>query len=139
MEVKCNYCGSTQVRKKGITGNGSYRYFCDNPECEHKTFTAGGNVTIKAKKAKIGMSVQDFREKFDVEFIVEKTLAALDREVIYEKSDIYKLTGLRAGFPGLAATLEDKKFQEYKGRVGGRDYFSHPDTIKELTETAILQ
>ena len=134
--MECPYCHTESNRRKDTN-----RYFCMNPECTHQTFTVGlkaHSKTITKPTSKIGMSVKDFRERFDVEYIVDKTLKALDQTIIYEKSDLYKLTGLRAGYPGLAATLEDKKFSEYKGRVGGKDYFSHPDTIKELIETAIL-
>ena len=132
--MKCPYCNSEKTYKNG-SANGVQQYKCTN--CGK--YFRGSSLSQPSKISKIGMSVKDFREKFDVEYIVDKTLKTLDRSTIYEKSDIYKLTGLRAGYPGLAATLEDKKFQDYRGRVGGKDYFSHPDTIKELIETAILQ
>ena len=132
--MECPKCKSNSY--KDGTFKGVQKYRCKNPSCK---FNFRDTTVVVVKKTKLGMSLNDFRDKFDVEFIVDKTLKALVPDVVYEKQDIYKLTGLRAGFPGLSATLEDKKFEQYRGRIGGRDYFSHPDTIKELINNAILQ
>jgi uncharacterized C2H2 Zn-finger protein len=139
--MRCPRCNNDKIYKDGKDRNGIQKYKC--PKCG-KYFnenTAGKESAPNPlpDKSKVGMSLNDFRSKFDVEFIVEKTLSELKKDVIYEKNDVYKLTGLRAGYPGLSATLEDKKFSQYRGRTGGKDYFSHPDTIKQLIEEAILQ
>jgi hypothetical protein len=139
--MRCPKCGSARKYSDGETKKGVKRFRCLDCGKYYNENTAGKESAPNPlpDKSKVGMSLNDFRSKFDVEFIVEKTLSELKKDVIYEKNDVYKLTGLRAGYPGLSATLEDKKFSQYRGRTGGKDYFSHPDTIKQLIEEAILQ
>jgi transposase-like protein len=38
VEVKCPYCGSTNVSKHGVSESGIQRYNCKNKECEINTF-----------------------------------------------------------------------------------------------------
>jgi len=141
--MKCPRCENDKIYKDGKDTNGTQKYRC--PKCgkcfNENTGLKEGDPTEPVPPgaaSRIGMSLNDFRAKYDVEFIVEKTLRNLKKDVIYEQGDVYKLTGLRAGYPGLKATLEDNKFSQYRGRTGGSNYYSHPDTIKELVNDTIL-
>ena len=93
-------------------------------------------VLLKTNKPAVGISLDEFRSKFDVDFIVKETVDKLDPNVIYEKNDIIKLSGLRPGYPGLSATIEAQK--NYYGKIGSTLYFSHPRTIEELKSQAKL-
>lgn len=132
--MDCPLCGS-KSHKNGFE-NGIQKYHCTNELCTKRNFTDNTNPLSGVVKSKVGMSLNEFRERHDVDYIVAKTLAKLDRNMIYEKSDICKLTGLRAGYPGLSQTIEDAK--AYYGKVASTLYFSHPDTITELKEQAKL-
>jgi len=123
----CKRCNSDKVHKNGHTKSGKQKYKC---ECGYN-FEEGMKV-----KNKVGMSLEEFRERHDVDYIVQKTLDTLDPGIIYEKNDICKLTGLRPGYPGLAPTIEAAK--SYYGKVGSNMYFSHPDTIMQLKDDAKL-
>ena len=130
--MTCPKCGSDAYRN-GTDRDGSQKYRCKS--CKYNFRDSTSDVPVRSA-AKIGMSLNEFREKFDVDYIVEKTLAKLDPNIIYEKNDIYKLTGLRPGYPGLSQTIENQKL--YFGKVGSTMYFSHPDTIKKLKNEAKL-
>ena len=129
----CPRCNSEKTHKNGKDQKGMQKYKCSCGYNFDEGIAAKNDPVVKHK---IGMSLNDFREKFDVDFIVQKTLSGLDPEIIYEKNDIIKLTGLRPGYPGLSPTIEAAK--DYYGKVGSTMYFSHKDTILNLKNDAKL-
>lgn len=131
--MNCTKCNGKTHRNGIEQPSGKQKYHCT--EC-HYNFTTPVNGEVKPTKSKIGMTLNEFRDKHDVDHIVQKTLDKLNPNTIYEKSDICKLTGLRPGYPGLSQTIEDQK--KYYGKVGSTMYFSHPDTIAELKDQAKL-
>jgi len=134
--MKCEKCSSENVGVHDRTASkDQIRVKCR--KCGHTWLIPKSEDPVaKTVNPKVGMSLNSFREKFDVEFIVDKTLKDLDPDTIYEKNDIIKLTGLRHGYPGLTPTIEGQK--EYYGKVGSNMYFSHPDTIADLKNQAKL-
>lgn len=134
--MKCKKCGSERVHKNGVDARtGKQQYRCR--ECgSSKLPIMDDSEETPSKRPSVGMTLSEFRSKHDVDFIVKRTLSQLDKNMIYEKSDICKLTGLRAGYPGLSQTIDDQK--KYYGKVGSNMYFSHPDTIAELKDQAKL-
>ena len=124
--MECPKC-SSKVTKNG-TDLGRQKYRCT--ACKHSFVDHSSSIV----KHKVGMSLDEFKERFDVDYIVQKTLDKLEANMIYEENEVKKLTGLRPGFPGLTDTLKAAK--EYQGRAGGSVYFSHPDTIKRLKDDA---
>jgi len=140
MELKCKKCGSDRVGVHDKNSSKStMRVKCR--DCGH-----GWNIqkeTVEPvprqtnlQKPKIGMTLDQFRSRHDTDFIVENTLKKLDPDLIYEKQDIYKLCGISASTPGLSGSIESRP--EYFGKIGGKLYFSHPDTIAELKRNAKL-
>jgi len=127
--MKCKNCDSEKTHKDGRDAStGKQVYKCR--DCG-KTFTDTTQV-----KPKLGMTLDQFRDKHDVEHIVTKTLELLSGDLVYEKNDVIKLSGLSHGTPGMTAILESKS--QFYGKIGGKIYFSHPDTIKMLKEQAKL-
>lgn len=128
--MECTKCNSA-MHKNGVAASGNQQWRC--PQCGH-------NFTEQKKNqptiSKVGMSLTEFREKHDVEFIIDKTLIGLDRKMIYEKGDVIKLSKLSAGTPGISTVLDSRS--EYYGKISGRIYFSHPSTIAELKEQGKL-
>jgi len=135
--MKCKQCGSERLHKNGTDyRSGVQQYRCADCGSAKQPIMEAESDSTPSRKPTIGMTLNDFRSKHDVDFIVKRTLSQLDRNMIYEKSDVVKLTGLRAGYPGLSQTIDDQK--KYYGKVGSNMYFSHPDTITELKDQAKL-
>ena len=133
--MECPLCKS-KSHKNGFE-KGVQKYYCSNPNCTKRNFTEKDlNGKAVPLKAKIGMTLNEFRDKHDIEHIVNKTLKKLSPNLIYEKNDIVKLAGLGHSAPGLGTVLES--MSEYYGKAGSKIYYSHPDTIRELKEQAKL-
>ena len=111
-------------------GTGVQQYQCRTCMKYFNHNRADKSEPVMEKKSQIGMTLEQFRQKHDVDYIVEKTLKQLSKGMIYEKTDVTKLTGLRSGYPGLSAALENAT--EYKGKAGGTGYWGHPETINQL-------
>jgi hypothetical protein len=131
--MNCKRCGA-ETYKNGKTKEGKQKYKCKGCGYNFEEGVIPRNETVTPKR--IGMTIADFRQKHDVDYIVEKTLNKLDKGIVYEKNDIVALSGLRAGYPGLSAALENATV--HKGRAGGVNYWGHPDTIEELKRQAIM-
>jgi len=138
--MKCVDCGSEKVHFNGKKRN-RQQYRCS--ACGSTKVPEGAKShTPEPRKAdiikpRVGMSLNDFRSKYDVDYILRDTLAKLDRDTIYEKSDVYQMTGLSPSYPGLGHAMEAA--DKYYVRVGGRVLYSHPDTIKMLKDTAKMK
>ena len=129
-KMKCTHCSSDNTQKYGKEPNtGKQRYKCT--DCG-KQFTPDS----KLSKPKVGISLSEFRDKHDVEYIISKTLDQLEKTLVYEKADLIKLSGLPYSAQGLSTILESKT--AYYGKISGKVYYSHPDTIKMLKDDAKL-
>jgi len=129
--MKCPKCKSEKVHKNGRREN-KQQYRCT--DCGSYFFEVDGEV--KMKTPGIGTPLDKWKEKYDVDFIVEKVMNGLDPDMMYEKTDIYKLTGLTPSFPGLSPAID--AYVSHFGKVGGKQHFSHPDTIKFYKEKGRL-
>lgn len=92
--------------------------------------------TNSKQKKSVGISIDEFRQKHDLDFILTQVLENLDPDLVYEKADVIKLTGLRVGYPGLSNALEAAS--EYMGRAGGVNYWGARETIKKLKDETIM-
>jgi len=133
--MNCKKCKS-DCNKAG-TKDGKQWYKCKNEDCKYEFWE--GSV-IRNSSAKVGMSLGEFKAKYDTEFIVKerlgKAMSGLSRNLIYEKADIVKLAGLPASYPGFKDTLDS--YDDHQGRTSSKTFYAHPDTIKELKELAKL-
>jgi len=132
--MECPKC-KHNAHKNGRDEHGTQKYRCSKCKCN---FTENSSTATNEPppKVKIGMTLNEFRDKHDIEHIVNKTLKKLRPDLIYEKNDIVKLAALNYSAPGLGTVLESKT--EYYGKAGSKIYYSHPDTIKALKEQAKL-
>ena len=133
--MNCPHCNSEKTHKNGFDGE-VQQYKCTNCGKYFRDTSSQKSIV----KTKIGMTLQDFTEKFDTEFIVndrvKKAMSQLDSGVIYEKTDIAKLSGLPTSYPGFSDTLES--YSDHQGRTRSKTFYSHPDTIRELKMKAKL-
>lgn len=133
--MKCKKCGSTELQKYGFK-NGKQRYVCK--VCGSQSAPVMDNEPVIEKKIVngIGMPLEKWKEKYDVDFIVQQTMRKLQKEFMYEKSDVYKLTGLSPSTPGLSAAID--AYTDHYGKAGGKQHFSHPDTINHYKQKGRL-
>lgn len=128
-EIECNKCGSVNYMKYGKV-RGRQRYKCN--DCKHE-FLSNSQVKNEPMVNKIGITLNEFRERHDLNFIVSKAFQQLDKNHLYEKADITKLCNLRPGYPGLNDVLEQNKdFARFRGKVAGKNYWGHPEVIQQL-------
>ncbi len=132
--MDCPKCKTENTHKNGkAVKSGKQKYRCN--DCGYN-FEDGVAPKQIISKTKVGMTLDEFRNKHDIEHIITKTLDKLDKNLVYEKADLIKLSGLPYSAQGLGTILEAKN--EYYGKTGGKVYYSHPDTIKILKAHAKL-
>jgi len=133
--MKCVDCGSTHIIKNGIK-NGRQQYKCR--DCKSCKTPIDADQVIKPKLQKMGISIDEFRKRHDVQFILSQVFEKLEDDIFYEKSDILKMTGLRPGYPGMSTILESADFKKYSGRAGGQTYYAKPELIERMKNDGIL-
>jgi len=141
--MECLTCGSDCTRN-GTERDGTQKWTCKNTECTKRYFTDKdvGVTTDKpgTSKPKVGMSMNEFKKKYDTDYIVNtrvsKVMGQLSKNLIYEKSDVVKLTQLSNSYPGLSDKLAE--FEDQQGRTNSRTFYGHPETIAQLKEQAKL-
>ena len=127
--MNCPNCNSEKVHKNGKhPATGKQKFRCTQCGKEFNEDTGG------EAKPKVGMTLDQFRSKHDVDYILDKALKSLEKDMIYEKSDVLKIANLSPSYPGVTAVLEAAS--SYYGKISQRMYFSHPDTISELKKHA---
>lgn len=150
-KVVCNRCNNDDLQRYGHD-KGKQRYYCKNCHYEGIVGTQFRLVSLDEKttiekvikkqamnKPKIGISLSEFRNRHDLNHIVGGVLSKLNGDTLYEKDDIVKLCGLRPGYPGLTATLEEnKEFNKYRGRVASKTYWGAPHIIENLKQEGLL-
>ena len=73
--MKCPKCGSTEYFKDGKEpGTVMQRFKCKDCGRAYNENTALKSETIMEKKSTVGMTIEQFRQKHDVNYIVKKTL-----------------------------------------------------------------
>ena len=85
---------------------------------------------------KLSLATDDLKEYKPIQYIIGKTLSQLSKDMIYEKNDLVKMSGLPYSAQGLSTILESRS--AYYGKISGKIYYSHPDTIKMLKDQAKL-
>ena len=116
MNPKCPKCDSdSHKHEKTLKGQ---RYKCI--ECNH-TFVG------EAPKSTIGTPIDQWQDEYDVDIIVKRVMDSLDKDMMYERNDIYTLCKKSASYPGLGRAIDS--FTSQFGKAGGKQFFSHPVTI----------
>jgi len=143
--MNCPKCNGSRLQKNGTTdppGN-KQKYKC--AECGFR-FTLGSQaetkqkqVFIKSKHKMVGLSIDDFRKKNDVVYILSLVPPKFEDEMIYEKSDIINLAKLSPGFPGINTVLESEEWKQYSGRAGSKTWYAKSELITKLKSEGIMR
>ena len=135
--MECLKCKGKTHKNGFEVGNGLQKYKC--VDCGYN-FNEGQTEPQVTEKPQVGMSLGEFKSKYDTDFIVNdrlgKVIRQLSKNMIYEKADIVKLAGLPASYPGFKDVLDS--FHENQGRTNSKIFYSHSDTIAELKRQAKL-
>ena len=79
--MNCKKCNSEKTYKNGkAMKSGKQKYHCN--DCGYNF--EDGSVLRESSKPKVGMSLDEFRDKHDVEYIIGKTLSQLSKDMIYQ-------------------------------------------------------
>lgn len=141
--VKCNECGSTNVRKEGRTSYGKQKYKCKDCGRQGVDFTEDETKNIIMTKSectdKKGLSLQQLREKYDVMTIIRNGCKQLQKDDIITLSEFKS----RLNLPGNVSHREAffaPEFEQYRGKISNDDIrWSHPVTITLAKEEKLLK
>jgi len=129
--MDCKRCGKPAGKNGKDPRTNQQKY-----KCNHCGYNFREDSPVVQSKPTIGMPLEKWQEKYDVDFIVENVMKSLDKSVMYEKADLYKLSGLTPSYPGLSAAIDS--YTNHYGKAGGKQFFSHPDTIQHYKQKGRL-
>lgn len=114
-----------------------YRYIHSNAKPHPITFIQSQNQ-ITMQKQCVGISEREFREKYDLPYIIKQQADKLEKGVYLTESEFVVKCKIRAGW-SYRSVLDHPDFKIYRGRArDGIIYWSHPDSIKEKKEMTFL-
>lgn len=152
---RCYYCGSDRFHKNGHSREGKRMYRCR--ECG-KNFTwpptertltlavngvynkigpQGGGKKEKSKNqaTTMGISISEFRLKYDVRSIVGQAVKHLEKGRMLTQQEFVRRYNIRGAYRDI---LEGPEFKQYRGKVSGTVYWGHPDDIAQLKNEGLL-
>ena len=133
--MNCPKCGSRAMKNGFRSGHQQYR--CSNKACRH---FFRENSSSKPNKTKMGISTEEFRKKNDVVYILSKVFnEMLEDDMLYEKSDVIKMSSLSPGYPGIGTVLDSEEFKKFRGRAGSVNYWAKVNLITKLKEEGIMR
>jgi len=91
---------------------------------------------ICSNQQKIGMSEEELRNRYDVRVIVQQAIDKLQQGIYLEEPEFIRMH-LR-GLTNFRHIIDHPDMVKYKGRVGGKTYWSHPSSILKMKEEGIL-
>ena len=134
--MNCPKCNSVNIIRNGFD-KGRQRYKCK--DCKKRFWDT---KVSKSKNKTMGISINDFRKKHDVVYILSQVFAdieASEESVLYEKSDIIKMANISPGYPGISTVLDSENFKKHRGRAGSTDYWSKVKIIDELKKEGVMR
>lgn len=148
MKLKCPKCGSERVGANDRkVKQGQVRMKCKEPECKTVWFVPESEAPRPRGEAEVikfnGITGDELKARHHMETIVQNTLDSLpydEKGIFFTYQQIVEMTGLPLSKPGLKDFIHSKT--DYYGKTydgNNKEYFSHPDTIKEFKETRALR
>ena len=116
-------------------GERKQKYKCS--KCGYETKQGEIIETIVSEQKIAGITEEQFRAKFDLNFIVSKKCKELQKGIYLSMSEFIKLCGITPG-SGYRQVLEHPDFDNYRGKIRGDIYWSHPESITKMKTEGIL-
>ena len=133
----CKRCESRMVKNGTYMKNGERRQKYKCSKCGYETKQGETIETIVSEQKIAGITEEQFRAKFDLNFIVGKKCKELQKGIYLSMSEFIKLCGITPG-SGYRQVLEHPDFDSYRGRIRGEIYWSHPESITKMKTEGIL-
>lgn len=135
--MDCKRCGGLMNKNGTFLKNGERRQKYKCSKCGYETKQGEIIETIVSEQKIAGITEEQFRAKFDLNFIVSKKCKELQRGIFLSMSEFIKLCGITPG-SGYRQVLEHPDFDNYRGRIRGDTYWSHPESITKMKTEGIL-
>ncbi len=133
----CKRCEGRMVKNGTYMKNGERRQKYKCSKCGYETKQGETIETIVSEQKIAGITEEQFRAKFDLNFIVGKKCKELQKGIYLSMSEFIKLCGITPG-SGYRQVLEHPDFDSYRGRIRGEIYWSHPESITKMKTEGIL-
>ena len=135
--MDCKRCGGLMNKNGTFLKNGERRQKYKCSKCGYETKQGEIIETIVSEQKIAGITEEQFRAKFDLNFIVSKKCKELQKGIYLSMSEFIKLCGITPG-SGYRQVLEHPDFDTYRGRIRGDIYWSHPESISKMKTEGIL-
>ena len=134
----CKRCEGQMVKNGTFLKKGERKQKYKCSKCGYET-RLGDTVEVAEKPAEkiAGITEEQFRAKFVLNFIVGKKCKELQKGIYLSMSEFIKLCGITPG-SGYRQVLEHPDFDSYRGRIRGDIYWSHPESISKMKTEGIL-
>lgn len=136
--MNCKRCGSSMNKNGTVGKNGAriQKYKCKKCGYEMRELNEVLVMEEPAQKQS-GLTEEQFRAKFDLTFIVKKKCLDLQKGIFLSMGEFIKTCGIMPG-SGYRQILDHPDFENYRGRVRGDTYWSHPESISKMKTEGIL-
>lgn len=129
--MECSICGGKLV--KNGKKNGRQRYYCRT--CRKEFLDINKETIIPEKTA--GITEDQFRAKFDLRYIVDNKCKELKEGMFLSMGEFIRFCCISAT-PGYRDVLLHTDFDQYRGKIRGDFYWSHPKSITKMKNEGIL-
>ena len=135
--LKCANCGSDNLMKNGTHKGGRQKYKCR--DCGSEKAPIGPGQVLKPKTKNMGISVDEFMRKNDVETQMREAVKKLVKGTLFKRAQCVDEFGI-SKTTGYVDVLNADEFAQYRGNVtSDQQYFGHPEDIKMLKEKRLLK
>ena len=137
--MDCKRCGGLMNKNGTFLKNGERRqkYKCSKCGYEIRQMDEVLEIAEEPVQKSAGLTEEQFRAKFDLTFIVKKKCLELQKGIFLTMGEFIKLCGITPG-SGYRQVLEHPDFDNYRGRIRGDIYWSHPESITKMKTEGIL-
>lgn len=136
--MDCPYCKSKNIVKNGSEkrSDGSRQQVLKCKDCK-KSFRPGAVSVPEVTIQKVGLTEQELRKKYDLNYKVDAGVNNLQPGVFLTDFEFVKNCGIMYN-GGYRIILDSGKYDKYKGRAQKTVYWSHPDSIKKMKDEGVL-
>lgn len=97
---------------------------------------AGIGLT-KEPSMNVGLTEEQFRNKYDLSYIINKKCKELKEGIYLPMLEFIRFCGIQPG-TGYRQILDHPDFEIYRGKIRGECFWSHPSSIKKMKSEGLL-
>lgn len=119
------------MKKLGVTESPVYQHI-------RKIYGLSSPGLSEALGKTDGLTKDQLRDLLDYKYKLRKAVSALSKDVLFVRRKFKVRFGLIDSLRFKEAA-DSKEFSKYRAVGGGNEYWSHPETIRQLKKEGILQ